>query len=909
MAPGQYTLMRSVATGMFCGLAGPAQAQVVYCNIASASEATPFQYQPGGLVHDNRSLVTSETSSVLTLNGAAEAAAGCSSGSGPEGLCRPTPVLFPGTDIQLTFPSLGTGSSAAVASVDPATQQVLAAAAVDGTGAAAALTVWSAAGSSATAAVRPCQNVVLSSKQSGLYCRLQQPAAQQVTCDMVDYSQATPFKFTGSTLQYNCSSLGAAAIGQPLQPLQQGSSQGVAAGVLQAGAPLQPLVLYTIRNGTGAGALTAGNTSAFITMDLTPAAASAARTARSDASAAAAAPRAVAYSLDEKWFVFLSDASKGVWSTAPITAGSKVFLSSAATGALCRASAISIGFYGIRCDANETGSATQFLYTGSGLSLAGTSLLLATAAQQQPMLWTMFAAAANSSVQPAAVQAPLLVAGLAYSLLLPANDGLVAIRPAAAGSAAVADAASTAPGASHTIALLHAASPTSAAPITADTSVILRSTGTGKYARLQVRTTRKSARGPPAGRPRAPLLAASQAHFSTANGSATSSLAYSSALATGWLRQYLRSMPHAPMTGTPLASAYGLVFDAATPAQASPLLFTGLGLALQGLPLVLLPETVPMLTFNRPRSAASASYGLQFVLPGNALPTGVSLVLGDRSSGYMTVTSTAAWVSFSSCPARGFLQSQRFMLVLPGQQQPQLGSTVKPGGSVLLFALGTGRFCRLVPLQPTALALLCDTSQAAAASVLTYTSSGLLYNFTMLLASKDRKAVVDPAAPLPMAAVPITIMTQVRAPPPRNTRSSSKSPPPPRRPNQVTGKGSPPLRRRNVVPPSPVQKLVGAGPPVALRRPPSGQRATPTVPGPPPATGAVIMPLPRQSPGRALPAEPALPCNSTKVLQVGSVCGGINLCGKDGVCNSSGCCIKRAPCTKLSAFTWACVAV
>jgi hypothetical protein len=156
-------------------------------------------------------------------------------------------------------------------------------------------------------------------------------------------------------------------------------------------------------------------------------------------------------------------------------------------------------------------------------------------------------------------------------------------------------------------------------------------------------------------------------------------------------------------------------------------------------------------------------------------------------------------------------------------------SPIAPGQPVVLASAATGLFCRLVPFSPgytsftasaTSAALLCDQPSEATAAKLTYTGAGLSANGTPLIAD---------AAGLPLHTArdgfpdsPLIIQPaqagQLRSPPPPPPSPSPPPlPPPPPPPLPSPPPTSPPPPPPASPPPPPPPLGAGASPP---RKPP-----------------------------------------------------------------------------------------
>ncbi len=371
--------------------------------------------------------------------------------------------------------------------------------------------------------------------------------------------------------------------------------------------------------------------------------------------------------------------------TLPVEAGEAAILRSVATGLYCRLepNPRNATQIGVRCDGLTAAAATQLVYTGGGLRTRE-AVPLACGGPGEPLLL------ANTSVrQPGPTSDDLTFQPtgppLPTNSLLAISTGAGAYVNSDSASALAYSKAGNGTTAPEMFTALKPGDPSSILPIQAGEPAILRSAGTGLFCRL------------------AP---------STSGGS----------------------------------GEVGMLCDQPTAATATPMVYTGAGLATSdGVPLVSTGPGAPLLLANTTTVPTSAtSTAMDFTRTGPLLPANTPLSIaapsGAAGTPYVRVDNTTApaYVGEGS----GTSAPEQFIAQDPAD--PDAIKPISPGSMAILRSQQTGLYCRLAPIGSST-GLLCDQPTAATASSVIYTGSGLASSEGIPLASSG------PGAPLLLA--------------------------------------------------------------------------------------------------------------------------------------------------------------
>ncbi len=168
---------------------------------------------------------------------------------------------------------------------------------------------------------------------------------------------------------------------------------------------------------------------------------------------------------------------------------------------------------------------------------------------------------------------------------------------------------------------------------------------------------------------------------------------------------------------TTQAAQQGMLCDMSSPAQATPLTYTGIGVAYNNTPLV---PVGPGGTLVLNGSAAGPS--ALAPAPTNITTAGVYGVLVGGPCRVEGAT------SYMYCPA-GEQQNdaaEQFALFPATGSSLSAGTALTPGTPIHVKSVQTGKFCRVVPVADKQ-QILCDVASPSGASTMNFTGSGFSY--------------------------------------------------------------------------------------------------------------------------------------------------------------------------------------
>ena len=161
----------------------------------------------------------------------------------------------------------------------------------------------------------------------------------------------------------------------------------------------------------------------------------------------------------------------------------------------------------------------------------------------------------------------------------------------------------------------------------------------------------------------------------------------------------------------------GMICDAPSPAQATPLVYTGIGVLYNNTPLVPVGPGGALVV-----NGSSAGANSLVPAPTNLTAAGVYSVL---MGGPCRVTSHTSYVH---CPP-GQPQNdtaEQFAVFPTAGSSLSSGQPLVAGSNLLLKSLQTNKYCRVVTVGAKR-QILCDVDDARAASVMSFTGSGFSY--------------------------------------------------------------------------------------------------------------------------------------------------------------------------------------
>jgi hypothetical protein len=175
----------------------------------------------------------------------------------------------------------------------------------------------------------------------------------------------------------------------------------------------------------------------------------------------------------------------------------------------------------------------------------------------------------------------------------------------------------------------------------------------------------------------------------------------------------------------------GMVCDVSNPAFATNFTWTGTTITYNGAPLsavttssTIAPPTGSPVSFTN----TTGTTPIETQLPGPSIPALQPISIGTSIGGCLAVNNATSPVYTSTGNCTGSSTTQQFKIrpATGGGSSIAPGTPIQPGAGVIIESVETGMYCR-VAVVDGGQGLLCDVTDPALATPVTYTGSGLSY--------------------------------------------------------------------------------------------------------------------------------------------------------------------------------------